>query len=391
MLEYNEALEKIVSSAVRLPVEKVNLPDSLNRILATDVIHDRDMPPFNKSSMDGFACRKADLKNELEVVEILYAGKNPEKKVGKNQCVKIMTGAVVPPETDFVFRKEDAEITKNGKVVCNNLQSENYICYRGEDIREGEIVLNKSVLLTPRHLPVLAGAGITKPTVYVRPSIAVFATGTELVEPGQIPKPFQIRNSNSSQLLAQIKELGMEAIYGGVIQDEEKVLLKKIGDAFDSKDLVILTGGVSVGEFDFIPDVLQHLGFEILISATAIKPGKPMVFARKENKYCFGLSGNPVSSFVQFIMYVKPFLYALMGHSYEQKVLTFPLGKPFYRNKAERMNLVPAILNDAMEVIPVEFHSSAHINALSGAGYLCEIPIGVTTIEKGEQVNVRPL
>jgi len=391
MLEYKKALELIVSTAKVLPVEKVELRNSLKKVLATDVIHDMDMPPFNKSAMDGYACRQLDLGNELEVIETIFAGKLPEKKIGKNQCYKIMTGAVVPPEADFVFKKEIAEITENGKVICQQPSSPNNICYRGEDIQKGQIVLNKSTLITSRHLPVLAGAGVSEPSVYSQPVITVFATGTELVEPAEQPKSFQIRNSNSSQLLAQISELGIVANYGGIIKDEETVLSKKVSTALDSNDIIFLTGGVSVGEYDFMPDVLRNLGFEILVSATAIKPGKPMVFARKGEQFCFALSGNPVSSFVQFELYAKPFLYAMMGHDFEQKILTFPLGKEFNRKKADRINFVPANVNEKMEVIPVEFHGSAHINALGGASYLLEVPKGIKTIQKGDLVNVRPI
>ena len=240
-------------------------------------------------------------------------------------------------------------------------------------------------------MPVLAGAGVSEPSVYRRPAITVFATGTELVEPAEQPKSFQIRNSNSSQLLAQISEMGIHANYGGIIKDEERILTEKVNKALDSSDIVFLTGGVSVGEYDFMPDVLHGLGFETLVSSTAIKPGKPMIFARKGNKYCFALSGNPVSSFVQFELYAKPFLYAIMGHTFKQKILTFPLGKEFNRKKADRINFVPANVNEKMEIIPVEFHGSAHINALSEASYLMEVPKDVKTIQKGEKVNVRQI
>ena len=391
MLEYKDALQLILSSAKLMPVEKVELRQSLKRILATDVLHDRDMPPFNKSAMDGYACRKSELRNELEVIETIFAGKLPEKTIGKNQCYKIMTGAVVPPEADFVFKKEVAEVTENGMVICQKPSSPNNICYRGEDIQKGQIVLNNSTLLTPRHLPVLAGAGVSNPNVYSQPVITVFATGTELVEPVDQPESFQIRNSNSSQILAQISEMGINANYGGIIKDEVTILTEKVSTALDSSDIVFLTGGVSVGEYDFMPGVLQNLGFEILVSATAIKPGKPMFFARKGNKYCFALSGNPVSSFVQFELYAKPFLYAMMGHNFEHKILTFPLGKEMNRKKADRINFVPANVNEKMEVVPVEFHGSAHINALSGATWLMEIPKGVKTINKGDLVNVRSI
>jgi molybdopterin molybdotransferase len=211
------------------------------------------------------------------------------------------------------------------------------------------------------------------------------------VEPAEHPKSFQIRNSNSSQMLAQISEMGVNANYGGIIKDEERALREKVSAALESSDIIFLTGGVSVGEYDFMPTVLENLDFEILVSETAIKPGKPMVFARKGSKYCFALSGNPVSSFVQFELYAKPFIYAMMGYNFEQKILTFPLGKEFNRKKADRINFVPANVNQKMEVIPVEFHGSAHINALSGASYLLEVPKGVKTINKGEKINVRPI
>ncbi len=391
MLEYKNALELILSAAEALPSEKVELRNSLNRILAADVFHDMDMPPFNKSAMDGFACRRSEIENELEVVETIYAGKSPEKKIGENQCYKIMTGAVVPEQADCVFKKEDAELTAAGKVICTNPSTPCNINQKGEDVKAGDKILDKSTLITTKHLPVLAGAGISNPEVFRQPVVTVFATGTELVEPGEKPLWYQIRNSNASQLLAQLSELNIGANYGGIIQDEKEVLTEKVKSAFDFNDVVILTGGVSVGEFDLIPDVLTDLGFEIMVRASAIKPGKPMTFARKGNKYCFGLSGNPVSSFIQFELYAKPFLYALAGYHFQPEILRLPLGTDYYRSKADRLNFVPATLNANMEIVPVEFHGSAHINALSGATFLFEVPIEVKTIKKGELVNARSI
>lgn len=391
MFEYKEALELILSSATVLQTVSVELNNSLKRVLATDVFHDMDMPPFNKSAMDGFACRRSELNNELEVIETIYAGKNPETKIGKNQCYKIMTGAVVPEEADCVFKIEDAEFITASKVICTNAATTNNINYRGEDIKAGDRILCKSTLLTPRHLPVLAGAGITRPEVFKQPAVVVFATGTELVEPGKKPLSFQIRNSNSSQLLAQLADLGINANYGGIIKDDLAQLENKVQEALHTNDVVILTGGVSVGEYDLIPEILNKLGFETLVRSTAIKPGKPMSFARKDNKYCFGLSGNPVSSFVQFELYVKPFLFSMMGYSFQPNVLKLSLGADYNRKKADRINFIPANINDEMKITPVEFHGSAHINALSEAKFLLEIPKGISSIKKDELVNVRSI
>ena len=391
MHEYKEALELILSSANVLATEKVELRNTLKRVLAVDVFHDMDMPPFNKSAMDGFACRRSEIANELEVVETIYAGKSPEKQIGENQCYKIMTGAVVPEQADCVFKKEDAEFPSLNKVVCINPSTPCNINLKGEDIKAGDKILEQSTLITSRHLPVLAGAGIAIPEVFKQPAVSVFSTGTELVEPENKPLWYQIRNSNSSQLLAQLAEVGLQVNYGGILRDEAKQIQTKVEEAFRTNNMVILTGGVSVGEYDLIPEILDNLGFETLVRATGIKPGKPMSFARKKNKYCFGLSGNPVSSFVQFELYVKPFLYALMGHQYKPMVLKLPLGIEFNRKKADRINFIPVNINAETEVVPVEFHGSAHINALSEAEFLLEVPKGVTSIKKRELVNARQI
>jgi molybdopterin molybdotransferase len=391
MLEYKTALELIISAAEELSSEKVEFQQSLHRVLAADVFYDTDMPPFDKSAMDGFACRKSDLQNELEITETIFAGKSPEKTISKNRCSKIMTGAVVPEGADFVFTKENAEMMDGNRVKCLNPSAGNHICFKGEDVKRGDKVLGKSTRILSRHLPLLAGAGVCQPEVFLLPGVTVFATGTELVEPHIKPGSFQIRNSNSAQLMAQLAEMNISAHYGGIISDDEETLTEKISEAFNLNQVVILTGGVSVGDFDLVPDVLKKLGFNILVESTAIKPGKPMVFARKGNSYCFGLSGNPVSSFIQFELYVKPFLYALMGHTFQPAIFKLPLGEEISRVKSDRIHFIPATVSSGMEVFTLEFHGSAHIHALAKATHLLEIPIDVELIKKGTLVNVRPL
>ncbi len=391
MLDYKTAIDFMLSTVKKLPAGTVELDQALHRVLAEDIFYDTDMPPFDKSAMDGYACRKVDLHSELEVVEIVHAGKLPEKEIFKNQCCKIMTGAMLPSGADFVFKKEDAQVSESVKVKCLNPSSANHICYKGEDVKKGDKVLDKSTLITARHLPLLAGAGVTKPLVYNKPEVAIFATGTELVEPYQKPLPYQIRNTNSSQLTGKLAEMQIQAFYGGILPDNQALLAERLADAFKSYPVVLLTGGVSAGDFDLIPDVLAELGFKILIHSTAIKPGKPMVFAHKDDKYCFGLSGNPVSSFVQCELFVKPFLYALMGFNYQAPVLKLPLAKNLELEKSDRVVFLPANISAEMEVVPVEFHGSAHINALAGAAYVVEIDKGADKLKKGTLVDVRPL
>ncbi len=388
MVEFNDALEIILSNSIKLKQEKVELKDALGRILAEDTFYDIAMPPFNKSAMDGFACRMHDIANQLEIVEVISAGKKPEKVIGENQCAKIMTGAVVPEGADTVvmveYSKED-----NGKVTFTTTKTKSNICYIAEDVKVGDLALQKHTILTARHIPVLAGAGISEPAVVRQPRVSVFASGSELVEPDEKPKSFQIRNSNSSQMMAQLEEIEVKGKYGGIISDDFDEIKNKIAYAFEKSDVVILSGGVSEGDFDFIPSVIKELGFEILVTRIAVQPGKPIIFARNGNKYCFGLAGNPASSFVQFELYLKPFLYKMMGYDLKPKITKATLTEDYFRRKNDRLKFIPTYLNDDLTLTQIEYHGSAHINALVNANCLMMVPIGVSEIKKGEKVDVR--
>lgn len=390
MVEFNDALDLILANTVVLDSEEIDLKDARGRVLTEDTFYDIAMPPFDKSAMDGFACRKQDLNNKLDIVEVIFAGKEPEKSIGENQCAKIMTGAVVPKGADCVVMKEYAQEAEDTVSFSTN-KSRSNICYFGEDVQVGDLALRKNTLLTARHIPVLAGAGITEPVVSKQPQVFVFATGSELVEPHEKPLSFQIRNSNSYQMMAQLEEIGVNGKYGGIISDDFKETKDKIAEAFEKSDVVILSGGVSEGDFDFIPSVIKELGFEILLTRIAVQPGKPIIFARNGNKYCLGLAGNPASSFVQFELYLKPFLYKLMDYEFEPKMVKATLRENYRRKKADRLKIIPAQLSEDLKVSPVEFHGSAHINALVHSSGMILMPIGVFEFKKGETVDVRRL
>ncbi|TRX70976.1 molybdopterin molybdotransferase MoeA [Carboxylicivirga sp. M1479] len=389
MIQYKDALKSILEQAKVLPSEIVELELGLNRVLTQDVCIDMDMPPFNKSAMDGYACRKTDLHNNLQVIETIFAGKKPESSIEENQCAKIMTGAVVPQGADCVFMIEDTELLDENQVRCTNSNTKSNISLKGEDAQTGDVLLAKNTKLEARHMPLLAMSGKSMVEVAQKPKVAIIASGTELVEPSEKPEPFQIRNSNSSQLLAQLKQLGIDGQYKGIIKDDGALLEEQISKALQENNVLILTGGVSVGEYDLIPGILQKLNYELVISKTAIQPGKPMIFAKKGNSFCFGLSGNPVSSFIQFELYTRPFMNALMGNTNKTTELALPIGTDFSRRKDARLLFAPAIINDKSEVVPIEFHGSAHINGLSLAQVLFELPIGTKEVKKGDLVNVR--
>ncbi|AHW60751.1 molybdopterin molybdochelatase [Draconibacterium orientale] len=373
------------------PTEKVQLENAFNRVLQEDVIADLNMPPFNKSAMDGYACRLEDIGNELEVLEVINAGKIASLKIGKNQCVKIMTGAAVPPECDCVFMVEDAEELHGNKVRCTNLNTMKNICYLGEDYKEGDVLLKKGALINVPQMAVLAGAGYTEVLVSKRPKATVIATGSELVSPSETPKPGQIRNSNSSQVITQLRKMNLEVVDELMLVDEYELLTKSFNKALESSDFIVFTGGASVGDFDFIPEILKEQGFKLYWDHTGIKPGNPMTFSEKEGKFVFGLSGNPVSSFVQFELIAKPVICKLLGSNYTPLRVKARMNFTYQRKKANRLAIIPVVIDSAGAISEIPFHGSAHINALAFANALLEVPLGVSTIQNNEFAYVRPL
>ena len=379
----------VEKSAIKVGVEPCHFIKSLNLILAEDITSDIAMPPFDKSAVDGYACRKSDILYELEVIEIIPAGKVPEKEIGKFQCAKIMTGAPLPIGADAVLMLEDVEEIGKNRIRYMKDKVKQNICYQGEDMLEGLVVLTAGTLIKPQHIAVMATAGCVMPKVYRKIKVAVISTGDELVEPSVKPSLSQIRNSNAYQLLAQAEKMGAEAVYSGIASDSKKSMHKIITEAFEKADVVLLTGGVSMGDFDYVPKVLNDLGVDIKFKSIAVQPGRPTLFGTNGNQYIFGLPGNPVSSFVQFELLVKLLIYKLSGHDYHPLKLKIPIGKDFSRKRSDRLSVIPCKILETGEVVPLEYHGSAHINSLTEASGLILIPIGVTKIKMGEIVNVR--
>lgn len=391
MIQFEEALNIVTGVDDLAGTERIDFRQCLNRILAEDILSDMHMPPFNKSAVDGYACKKSDLSEVLDVLEVIPAGKAPVKVIGNNQCSKIMTGAPVPEGADTVIMVEDVEVLADNKIRYLKDSVKDNVCYKGEDIQLNEIVLKKGTLIKPQHIAVLATVGAIHPLFYQKIRIGVISTGDELVEPAVKPTISQIRNSNAYQLVAQIENLGMEADYIGIALDTEESTREMMNKAFENNDIVLLTGGVSMGDFDYVPKVLLELGVEIKFKSIAVQPGRPTVFGIRNKQFIFGLPGNPVSSFVQFELLVKPLVYKLTGIEFDSKKIILPMGKVYIRKRSTRLSWLPAKINDEGKVFPLEYHGSAHINALTGADGLIAVPIGQTILKKGELVDVRQI
>ena len=391
MITLEQAIEIAFSKALSMEIANVDYMRSAGRILAQDVFADADMPPFNKSAMDGYACRRRDLDLELSVLEIIPAGKASTIAIGAGQCSKIMTGAQVPEGADTVFMVEYSEEISAGKIRFTGTKTNSNICLKGEDLKEGDLVLSSGTLLKPQHIAMLASVGCVSPLVYKNPVVGIISTGSELVNPEENPKTSQIRNSNGPQLFVQAKTSGFPVNYYGIVPDDENLTSQIIQKSLEENDVTILSGGVSVGDFDFVPKIILKLGFEIHFSKISIKPGQHTTFASKGNKYIIGLPGNPVSSFIQFEVFAKPFLRKLMNYRQLEYRLPMAMSNDFSRKKTDREECLPVQINDQNEVQMVAYHGSAHIHAYHEAFGYISIPAGKTTLKKGEIVDVRPL
>ena len=390
MILFEDAYKLVINSAVKVENEYVGLNNSLNRILAEDVISDINMPPFDKSAMDGFACRKEDIFNELQIIEVIPAGIAPEKRIEKNLCSKIMTGAMVPEGADCVLMVEHTENLSKNKIKFIKGSTNTNIAYAAEDVKLGDIVLKKGIKIKAQHIAVMAAVGYIKPFVASKISVGIISTGNEIVEPNIKPALSQIRNSNAYQLIAQVEQTGAIPDYIGIAKDDKESSYKMIVDAFSKNQLVLLSGGVSMGDFDFIPGILDELNIDIKFKTIAIQPGKPTVFGVKGNQFVFGLPGNPVSSLNIFELLVKPFLFKMMGADFNPVEIKMPLGKEYRRKKSLRKSFIPVKISDG-NVWPIEYHGSAHIFSFSQADGIISIPIGKTIFKKGEIVDVKQL
>lgn len=389
MILLEEALKIVTTDLPENKYERIDFRHAAGRILAENIYCDIDMPPFNKAAVDGFACRKSDIFQPMELIEVIAAGTVPTKSIVSGCCSKIMTGAMMPEGADCVVMVEQSEMIDERTVKITDTRTKNNVALKGEDIRRGDMVLQKGTLIKPAHIAVLATAGAANPLVFEKVKITVLSTGDELVEPNAFPKAGQIRNSNASQLVAQAIESGANVHYGGIIADDEATTRTMLDKAINQSDVVILSGGVSMGDFDFVPKILKELGIQILFQSIAVQPGKPSVFGRSGNKFVFALPGNPVSSFTIFELLAKPFLYKLMGHHYEPLKLRLAISTNFSRQVSERNAFIPAIIDAQGKVAPVQYHGSAHINALVHAKALISVPVGVTSFNEGDIVDVR--
>lgn len=388
-IPFEEAMAIVMAEVRSRTHERVSLLESVGRVLAEEIRTDMDFPPFDKACMDGFACRREDLGKWLKVVETVPAGTVPTVSLHAGEATRIMTGAMVPAGADVVFMVEYSETRDSDEVRFNLDETADNIARCGEDLITGDPVLPVGTMLEARHVAVLASVGASEPLVVRQPRVGIIATGDELVEPSAVPAPGQIRNSNSVQLMAQASRAGVLPVYYGIAPDTEEAIEAALRRATAENDVVLLSGGVSMGDFDLVPAVMKRFGFDILFDQVAVKPGKPATFALSPDAVCFGMPGNPVSAFVVFEVFVRPYLMSCMGRTVAAPKVAVRLAATYQRRRTDRLEFVPVRLDEQGEAEAVPYHGSAHFFALSQADGLLEIPVGVARIEAGTTVHAR--
>lgn len=390
MITFQEAYDIIFSSVKKTDKEKIALPGSPGRILARDILADTDMPPFSRSAMDGYACRRKDTHQPLEIIEEIPAGKMPEKAVSEGTCSKIMTGAPVPEGADRVIRVEDTSIDEQGRMIVTDPGGSSNIRRQGEDMKKNEVIIPRGTMIRSQQVGIMASVGVTFPLVYKKPEAGILSTGSELVPADQTPGLSQIRNSNGPQIYAQLLKTGIQARDYGIVIDRKEILKNKISEAVSENTVVIISGGVSAGDYDYVPELLRELDFKIKMHKMKVRPGKPLLFAEKEGNYVFGVPGNPVSAFVQCEVLINPFILSLMGMENPDGGFYAPLMKD-YRHDAESLRFFIPVIRNAEGVIPLEYHGSGHLAAYAEADGILEIPEGKKMLSEGELVYVRPI
>jgi molybdopterin molybdotransferase len=314
MLSVEQAQREILGRVRPLPAERVDILTALGRVLAEPIRSTRRIPPWPNSSMDGYAVRAADARPTatLRVVDRVIAGSLPTRAVGVGEAVRIFTGAPMPDGADAVVPQEDVDARDGVIELRDAVSSGAYVRPAGEDVREGDLVLEPGRPIGAAEIGILATLGCTQVAVGRRPRVAVLSTGNELADLGVEPSPAQIPNSNTYSLMAQITEAGGLPLNLGVVPDRLDAIAERIARGREA-DMLVSSAGVSVGELDLVRDALVNAGAELHLWKVDMRPGKPITFGSLGGRPVFGLPGNPVSAMVTFELFVRPMVLAMQG------------------------------------------------------------------------------
>ena len=392
-----DARSRILAEASPLAVESFPLVQSLGMVVAEDLSAEHDLPPFANSAMDGYAVRASDTGSAssespvaLKVVGTIAAGQMASTGLERGQALRIMTGAPMPQGADAVAQVEITSTSEDEVLVHETVEPGTNVRRAGEDVVAGETVLGSGTVLGPAEIGMAAALGLVNVPVYRRPRVSVVSTGSELVDVGSPLAPGQIYNSNGYALRAMCQQIGVEPDVLGIAADdrsETKALLSKGLDY----DVLLTSGGVSVGAFDFVKEVEDELGVERLLWGVAMKPGKPLVFGKRGRTLVFGLPGNPVSAMVSFELFVRPALLRLMGFTKTARPRQKAVIAEDIRALKERAHVVRVRLwreGSVWRATSTGDQGSGRISSMIGANGLVFVPAASSGFKAGAEVEV---
>lgn len=397
MITVDKALGIVLENVDILAAETIAIDDANGRILAQEIRADIDLPPFDRARMDGYALRAQDagvVPAKLRVIGEIAAGAQFDRDVGPGEAVKIFTGAPLPKGTDSV---QKVEVTRaNGQTVeiLESVKPGQFVTPRASEVVAGQVVAPLGNEIGPAELAVLASFGYAFVTVGKRPRVAVLSTGSELVPVTAKPTAAQIRNSNSYTLAGYARRAGATVDLFDTVQDTEEATRNALLEASNNRDLVITSGGVSMGDYDLVKAALKEIGAEIFFDKVIIRPGKPIVFAKRGKTFFFGLPGNPVSTSVTFNVFVRPAIRRMQGESSPSKATVQAVLSTSIKDSSSRRSYLPGRLfieEGRANVESLKWGGSSDLVAFMKANALIIVHEEVHEIAAGEQVDVMPL
>ena len=391
MLTYDDACRIVTQTLARdeVPAEIIDVRQADGRVLLDDQCTRFDLPPFHKSAMDGYAILANDQRDVYRLLEVVAAGRLPAQSLTPGTTIKVMTGAPVPAGTGQVIRIEYTE-EREGQVRVLAQEKGSNICCQGEDVRSGETILHAPALLGPLEIANLLACGIDEVRVARALRVGIISTGNEIVESAAQREPGQIVDANGPLLCAVCRQHGLEVVSHRIVADERDATIAAMQQVLAQADMLLLSGGVSVGDFDYVGEALAAVGLTIHFDRVAIKPGKPLTFASSPEKTAFGLPGNPVSVYLMFHLFVLRAAALLQGGAPSVREIRLPLAGDFTRRHVERVEYVPCRLTAEGTVQPISYHGSAHLLALMQSDGFLVILQGVAQLTAGERVSFLP-
>jgi molybdopterin molybdotransferase len=388
-LSIDEARAAVLAAVRPLPAEDVAVQEALGRVLAEDVLASGDVPAFANSAMDGFALRSGPARRTLRIVGEARAGGPVNAVVGEDEAIRISTGAPIPDGADAVLQIERVSVDGDSVTLEDDVKRGRNVRPAGDDLRAGDIVLRAGTRLGAAEIGLAAACGRASVSCARVPRVIVLATGDELVAPGEPLAPGQLHETNGLTLAALATGAGAHVVATGVVRDTEQQTREAIAEALDRADVVVLSGGVSVGPHDYVKPALEALGVDEVFWRVALRPGRPTWFGTRAETLVFGLPGNPVSSMVTFVLFARPALAALQGAPHTPQRESARLGAPVPRHP-DREECVRVTLRDGVAT-PTGPQGSHQLRSMLGADGLAVVTAGTGTLEAGAEVAVERL